>query len=186
MSFRSILKRFVRDSGLGVVFVSDYLGISRAMYYKYDKGVSEPSFASAVGMIKKMGYKVSISLDLEFDSSVIDSKKKVGGALLYRRVALVEMERVMDVKKGWHRDHIVPISFCRKIGVEPEKASIVLNLQYLMPEDNMDKSSFVTDRAIGMLDALCEIWGVEVPSRETIDNHNRKVSSFNFDKDVTL
>ena len=69
-------------------------------------------------------------------------------------------------------DHIIPKSFCRKLGLTPEQANHPKNLRYLLPKDNVDKFSYIYLEEELHLEIMCKEWGIEYPSRELIEQHN--------------
>ena len=89
----------------------------------------------------------------------------------------MNLNLVMASAKGYHRDHIVPKSFCRKLGISVSQTNHPKNLRYLKPKDNVDKFSFMYSEELAHLKVMCEIWGVSFPSRAMIDEHNASAAT---------
>ena len=180
------MKEFMESKGLGKTEASLFFDISRSTLNKYLSGVTEPKFTDAIDMMACMDVSL-FAFDNRRKPLIFKGKKvrdienfrtKKVTVKEYRDEARREMNEVMAIMPGFHRDHIIPVSFCKKIGATPKQCSMRKNLTYLSPVDNKNKSSIVADYHIAHLEEMCEIWGVEMPSREFIDEHNSKVRGF--------
>lgn len=90
----------------------------------------------------------------------------------FSRLVQMNMNLRMPPQKGFHRDHIVPKSFCRKMGVSVSQTNHANNLRYILPDKNINKWSFLEEEELIHLKIMCELWGIEYPSQELIDAHN--------------
>ena len=113
----------------------------------------------------------------------VDSNEEKGLIMLqpndYSRKAMKVMKHLLPTQPHHHRDHIVPVSFCRKLGISPYQCSRIENLQYLRRQENLDKWSFINDGNKPHLRQMCILWGIEYPSEETINEHN-KIAALTF------
>ena len=75
-------------------------------------------------------------------------------------------------KKGYDRDHIVPVSFCYELGVSDKQACHPDNVKYIPSKDNKNKFSFITEEVKCHLNKMCSIWGIPVPDNDTIKKWN--------------
>lgn len=71
-------------------------------------------------------------------------------------------------------DHIIPVSFCRKLGVTPEQASNIFNLDFIDQESNLKKWSYITKEGEPHLRLMCLLWEIDYPSKKMIDDHNKE------------
>ena len=90
----------------------------------------------------------------------------------FRKVVNMHLNLVMPAISILHRDHKIPASFCRKLGLTPEQTNHVKNMEYLNPKKNVDKFSFLYEKERDHLKVMCEIWGIEYPDHTMIDQHN--------------
>lgn len=90
----------------------------------------------------------------------------------FAKVVKMHLNLVMPAAKGMHRDHKVPLSLCRKMRISVSQTNNAHNLQYLKPQDNVNKFSFIGSKELEYLDEMCKIWGVSFPPQELIDEHN--------------
>lgn len=94
-----------------------------------------------------MGIKVSDIKEPEEEGPIIieapeeEPIKGMTPSALYRKEC--DKRTYSKRLKGYEVDHKVPVSFCRKMGLTPEECCVDFNLQYLTPEKNLAKFSFV-------------------------------------------
>lgn len=84
----------------------------------------------------------------------------------------MNMNFKMKPLRGFHRDHIVPKSFCRKLGISVSQTNHSKNLRYILPYKNINKWSFIEEYELKHLKIMCPIWGVRYPSEDMINQHN--------------
>lgn len=92
----------------------------------------------------------------------------------FARVVGMHLNLTMPAIGNRHRDHWIPKSFCRKLGLTPDQTNHPSNLRYLTPEQNIDKFSFIGEDERKHLKVMCEIWGIDYPHNTTIDKHNHE------------
>ena len=90
----------------------------------------------------------------------------------YYKKVFKHLDKVMPRKKGFHRDHIVPVSFCYKLGVSYDLVNIDTNLRYVTEEENMSKHGIIED--CEQLFTICALSGVGYPSIDMITKHNKR------------
>lgn len=100
------------------------------------------------------------------------------------RLVNVHLNMTIRSVKGLERDHIVPKSFCRKLGLTVEQTNNPKNIQYILPEKNMEKWSFIEEEEETHLKVMCPIWGIKYPSLEKIEAHNKLARENNLHKSL--
>lgn len=105
----------------------------------------------------------------EYDAAVEKGKGTYGH---FARLVGMHMNMVFPTVRGLHRDHIVPKSFCRKIGVTVRQTNNRDNLRYISPTVNIDKWSFMEEEELAHLKVMCKVWEIDFPTQKIIDEHN--------------
>jgi len=182
MNFTEIFSRYVDETGLKTGEAAELVGVSRHMASRYLNGDSVPSFNRAIEIIRKMGKDVMVfsgtftTMHFSNGYEVLPVEKMT--AAKYRNDANYYMYESLNKKSGFHRDHIVPVAFCRLLRISPEQASHADNLRYLSPEKNKKKGNFITKSGYEHLKAMCVVWGIPVPSDDFIRDYNKRAKSF--------
>ena len=101
-----------------------------------------------------------------------DLSKGLGTYEKFVHVVNMHLNLTLPSIKGMHRDHIVPKSFIRKLGLSPLDANHPKNLEYVSPEKNISKFSYIRDREKEHLKVMCNIWNIPYPDHTLIDEHN--------------
>lgn len=90
----------------------------------------------------------------------------------FSRMVKMHLNFIFPNVKGFHRDHIVPKSFCRKVGISVVDTNNAKNLKYILPKDNTDKWSHLGPDELEHLKIMCGVWNIPFPSDEIISKHN--------------
>ena len=94
----------------------------------------------------------------------------------FARVVTMSLNILMPSVRGMHRDHIIPASFCRKLGLTPLQTNHPKNLRYIKPQDNIDKWSYIEDYERDYLHVMCKIWNIPYPDEDMILAHNKEAA----------
>lgn len=98
---------------------------------------------------------------------------RISAAALYRKeCSFIANKYKMDNNILLSIDHIVPVSFCRKLGLTTQQASMRENLTALDIDLNIKKWSFVDESVLGHLQFMTVLWGIPFPSEDIINGHN--------------
>lgn len=128
--------------------------------------------------VRSLRYKVELE---KYNEAVRNGE---GTYKQFKRLINMHLNLTIRSVKGLERDHIVPASFCRKLGLTISQTNHIKNIQYITPEQNMEKWSFIGEKEREHLARMLPIWEIEMPSNGMIAAHNKIAEESNLHKSL--